>query len=165
MAVAALVNGGKLIRPTFLKDSAVADRLLASDVISPQTGEALRYLMRLNAEKGSAAKASIPGYYIGGKTGTAEKVVGGRYASNKLLTAFMGVAPADKPRFLFLTILDEPQPLPETFGFATSGWNAVPITGAIMARVLPLLGQQPRFEDPAQPFPVMARLGAWGTTQ
>ena len=165
MAVAALLNGGKLIKPTFLKNSVLSDRILASDVISPQTGEAMRFLMRLNAEKGSAAKASIPGYFIGGKTGTAEKVVDGRYASNKLLTAFMGVVPADNPKYLFLTILDEPQPLPETYGFATSGWNAVPVTGAIMERMLPLLGHPPRFENPVQPFPVMARLGAWGTMQ
>ncbi|MBN9435814.1 penicillin-binding protein 2 [Bosea sp. (in: a-proteobacteria)] len=165
MAVGALVNGGTLIRPTFLKGRDVQPRILGSNVISPQTGEALRYLMRLNAERGSAAKASVAGYYIGGKTGTAEKVFGGRYAKNKLLTAFMGIAPADQPRYLFLTILDEPQPLPETFGFATSGWNAVPVTGTVMARVLPLLGVPPRPEDPLRPFPVMARLGAWGTVQ
>lgn len=165
MAVASLVNGGKLIRPTFLKGSDVATRTIASNVVSPQTGEALRYLMRLNAEKGSAAKASIPGYFIGGKTGTAEKVVGGRYARDRLLTAFMAIAPADAPRYLFLTILDEPQPLPETYGFATSGWNAVPVAGAIMTRALPLLGLPPRFEDPVRPFPMMARLGAWGVSQ
>ncbi len=70
----------------------------------------MRYLMRLNAEKGTATKANVPGYYIGGKTGTAEKVVNGRYSKHKLLTDFMAVLPADKPQYLLLIMLDEPQP-------------------------------------------------------
>ncbi|OYX19523.1 MAG: hypothetical protein B7Z09_03090 [Brevundimonas diminuta] len=162
MAVAALVNGGQLVRPTFLKDGVLEPRILARNVIKPETGEALRYLLRLNAERGSATKASVEGYFVGGKTGSAEKVIDGRYAEGRLLTAFMGVVPADKPRYLFLTILDEPQGLPETSGFVTSGWNAVPVTGAIITRTLPLLGMPPRFELPETPFPTMARLGAWG---
>jgi cell division protein FtsI (penicillin-binding protein 3) len=162
MAVAALVNGGTLIRPTFMKDAEMEPRILARNVIKPETGEALRYVMRLNAEKGSAAKASVDGYFVGGKTGSAEKVVNGRYAEGKLMTSFMGIAPIDRPRYLFLTILDEPQGLPETYGFATSGWNAVPVTGAVMSRVLPLMGVPPQFDPPTQPFPTMVRLGAWG---
>ena len=74
----------------------------------------MRYLMRLNAEKGTATSANVPGYYVGGKTGTAEKVVNGRYSKTKLLTDFMAVLPADKPRYLLLIMLDEPQPSPET---------------------------------------------------
>jgi cell division protein FtsI (penicillin-binding protein 3) len=75
----------------------------------------------------------------------------------------MAIAPSDKPRYLFLTILDEPQGLPETHGFATSGWNAAPVTGALVERVAPMLGIPPHFDPPAQPFPAMVRLGAWGT--
>jgi cell division protein FtsI (penicillin-binding protein 3) len=75
----------------------------------------------------------------------------------------MAVAPSDKPRYLFMTIYDEPQGLPETQGFATSGWNASPTTGRIIERVAPLLGISPRFEAPDRPFPLMARVGAWGT--
>jgi cell division protein FtsI (penicillin-binding protein 3) len=123
----------------------------------------MRYVMRLNAERGSATRASIAGYFVGGKTGTAEKVVGGRYSKSKLLTTFMAISPSDKPRYLFLTILDEPQGLPETQGFATSGWNAAPVTGALVERIAPLLDITPRFEPPTQPFPLMVRLGAWGT--
>jgi cell division protein FtsI (penicillin-binding protein 3) len=162
MATAALVNGGYLMPPTFLKRSAAEARKLASQVIKPETSEAMRYVMRLNAERGSATKALVAGYYVGGKTGTAEKVVGGRYSKNRLLTTFMAISPADKPRYLFLTILDEPQGLPETQGFATSGWNAAPVTGAVVERVAPLLGIPPRFEPPSQPFPLMVRAGAWG---
>jgi cell division protein FtsI (penicillin-binding protein 3) len=163
MATAALVNGGHLIPPTFLKRSPTEARELATRVVKPETSEAMRYVMRLNAERGSASRAAVAGYFVGGKTGTAEKVVGGRYAKNKLLTTFMAIAPSDKPRYLFLTILDEPQGLPETHGFATSGWNSAPVTGAIVERVAPMLGLPPHFDPPAQPFPAMVRVGAWGT--
>ncbi len=69
----------------------------------------MRYLMRLNVEKGTARKAEVKGYYIGGKTGTADKVINGRYSKNKVLTDFMAVMPADQPRYLLLIMLDEPQ--------------------------------------------------------
>lgn len=163
MAVAALVNGGTLIRPTFLKGTPVEGRILAKDVVTPETGEALRYLMRLNAEVGSAKKADVAGYFIGGKTGTAEKVINGRYSKDRVLTAFMGIAPADRPRYLFLTILDDPKGLPETAGNRTSGWNAVPLAGTIMSRVLPFLPVAPYTAAPTDPFPTMVRIGAWGS--
>ena len=63
----------------------------------------------------------MPGYYVGGKTGTAEKVIGGRYSKTKVLTDFMAVLPADDPRYLLLIMLDEPQALPETHGFRDLG--------------------------------------------
>ena len=108
---------------------------LAMRVIKPETSETMRYLMRLNAEKGIGhARPTSPGYYVGGKTGTAEKVVNGRYSKTKLLTSFTAVLPADKPSYLFLIMLDEPQGLPETHGFATSGWNAAPTAGKVIAR-------------------------------
>ncbi|WP_052763741.1 peptidoglycan D,D-transpeptidase FtsI family protein [Microvirga massiliensis] len=163
MATAALVNGGWLIKPTFLKRTEVEAREDAVRVIKPETSEAMRYVMRLNAERGSATRAAIAGFYVGGKTGTAEKVIGGRYSKNKLLTTFMAISPSDKPRYLILTILDEPQGLPETYGFATSGWNAAPTTGNIIERAAPLLGIPPRFEPPTNAFPLMTKLGAWGT--
>ncbi len=119
---------------------------LAKRVIKPDTSEKIRYLMRLNVEKGTAHKANVRGYYIGGKTGTAEKVVGGRYSKTKLLTSFTAIMPADKPRYMLLIMLDEPQGLKETHGFATSGWNAVPIGARVVERVAPLLDIAPRFD-------------------
>jgi cell division protein FtsI (penicillin-binding protein 3) len=162
-AVGALVNGGVMVPPTFLKRSEADAKALGARVIKPETSEAMRYVMRLNAEKGSATRAAVAGFYVGGKTGTAEKVIGGRYSKNRLLTTFMAISPADKPKYVFLTILDEPQGLPETHGFATSGWNASPVTGNIIERAAPLLGIPPRFEKPQDAFPLMTRLGAWGT--
>ncbi|MFL6798191.1 MAG: peptidoglycan D,D-transpeptidase FtsI family protein [Xanthobacteraceae bacterium] len=148
MGIGALMNGGYLLPPTFLKRTEQEAMGLATRVIKPETSEKMRYLMRLNVEKGTASKAEVSGYYVGGKTGTSEKVVGGRYSKNKVLTSFTAILPADKPRYALLIMLDEPQALPETHGFATSGWNAVPVGGAVIARIAPLLGLEPRFELP-----------------
>jgi cell division protein FtsI (penicillin-binding protein 3) len=148
MGISALVNGGNLIPPTFMKRSEEEANALAVRVIKSETSEKMRFLMRLNAEKGSARKADVPGYYIGGKTGTSEKVIGGRYSKTKLLTSFTAVMPSDKPRYLVLIMLDEPQPLPETHGYATSGWNAAPTAGKVIERIAPLLGVEPRLDLP-----------------
>src|SRR6516165_3885946 len=146
MAIGALMNGGNLIPVTFLKRSEEEAMALARRVIKPETSEKMRYLMRLNVEKGTASKADVKGYYVGGKTGTSEKVVGGRYSKTKVLTAFTAVLPADAPRYALLIMLDEPQATPETHGFATSGWNAVPVGGEVISRIAPLLGLEPRFD-------------------
>ena len=146
--ISALVNGGYLIPPTFLKRSQEDAMKLAKVVIKPETSDKMRYLMRLNAEKGSAKKADIPGYYVGGKTGTAEKVVNGRYSKTKLLTTFTAIFPSDKPRYQMMVILDEPQGIPETHGFATSAWNAGATAGRVVARIAPMLGVEPRFDMP-----------------
>jgi cell division protein FtsI (penicillin-binding protein 3) len=118
--------------------------------------------MRLNAEIGTARKADVPGYYIGGKTGTAEKVFNGRYAKKRVLTAFTGILPADNPRYQILIMLDEPQPTKDTYGFITSGWNAVPTAGDVIKRIAPLLDVEPRFDLPP---PERLILAASKTTQ
>lgn len=148
MGIGALMNGGILIPPTFMKRSEEDARAIGTRVIKPETSDKMRYLMRLNAEKGTASKADIKGFYVGGKTGTSEKVVGGRYSKTKLLTSFTAVMPADQPRYLVLIMLDEPLPLPETHGYATSGWNAAPTAGKVIARIAPILGMEPRFDLP-----------------
>lgn len=163
IAVAALVNGGRLIRPTLIKGSDVEERVLAADLIKPETGEAMRFLLRLNARTGSARKAEVKGYFIGGKTGTAEKVVAGRYAKDLNLTSFMGVVPADDPRYLLLTILDEPKGLPETYGFRTSGWNAAPLGGAVFERILPMMSLMPSFDVRDVSFPSIVAQQAYGS--
>jgi cell division protein FtsI (penicillin-binding protein 3) len=156
MGVAALVNGGILIPPTLLKRTEAEAQALGKRVVKPETSMMMRYLMRLNVEKGTASKADVPGYYIGGKTGTADKVVFGRYSNTKVLTDFMAVMPADQPRYLLLIMLDEPHPTPESHGFKTSGWNAVPTGGAVVARIAPLLGIPPRLDLPPADQQILA---------
>jgi cell division protein FtsI (penicillin-binding protein 3) len=158
-ATAALVNGGFLLPITYLKRSEDEAKRYAKRVIKPETSEAMRYVMRVNAEKGTAKKADIPGYFVGGKTGTSEKVVGGRYSSEKVMTTFMAAMPVDQPKYLIMVMFDEPKGLPETHGYQTAGWNAAPTTGKIIERVGPMLDLTPRFAAPVQPFPYVARLG------
>jgi cell division protein FtsI (penicillin-binding protein 3) len=157
MGIAATLNGGRLIPPTFLKRSESEANALAKQVLKPETSRAMRYLMRLNAEKGTATKANVDGYYIGGKTGTAEKVVNGRYSKHKLLTDFMAVLPADKPKYLMMIMLDEPQATPQTHGFATAGWNAAPTAAKVIARIAPLLDLEPRFDLPKADQLILAK--------
>lgn len=159
MAVSALMNGGYMITPTFLKRSEEDAKSGVEQVIKAETSEAMRYLMRLNAEIGTAKKVDIDGYFVGGKTGTAEKVVNGHYSKTRLFTTFMAVAPSDKPKYLFLTIMDEPQGLPETGGYATAAYNSGYVTGQIIQRVGPIIGLAPRFDPPHEPFPLLAKLG------
>ena len=144
VAAAALMNGGYLIEPTFLprgKEEAMAG---AKQVVSEQTGEAMRYLYRLNAEKGSGKKAEVPGYRVGGKTGTAEKVVDGHYSNDKRFNAFVAAFPMDDPQYIVLSIIDEPKPEKPGMG-ATAGSNAAPIAANIIRRSASMLGVKPDF--------------------
>ncbi|MCG6203695.1 penicillin-binding protein 2 [Rhodopseudomonas sp. HC1] len=150
MGINAMVNGGYLIPPTFLRRTEEDALKMAKRVVKKETSDKIRYLMRLNAEVGTAKTADqiAKGYYLGGKTGTSEKVINGRYAKKQVLNSFTAVLPADNPQYQVLVMLDEPKALPETHGFITSGWNAVPTGGNVIARIAPLLGIEPRFDLP-----------------
>ena len=143
--VAGLLNGGRMITPTFIKRGRDEAAVLARQIVKPETSEKLRHLFRLNVTGGTASNAEVIGYRVGGKTGTAEKIVGGRYSKTKNLTSFIGAFPMDEPQYLLLVMLDEPKAIPGTYGYATSGWNAVPAGGQIVERIAPILGVEPKF--------------------
>ncbi|MBE7184913.1 MAG: penicillin-binding protein 2 [Methylobacterium mesophilicum] len=146
VGAAALVNGGKLIPPTFLPRTQAEADSVARQVVSAKTVEDMRYLYRLNAEVGSGKRAEVPGYRVGGKTGTAEKVVNGRYSKDKKFNAFLAAFPMDDPTYVVLSIIDEPQP--EKPGMpATAGLNAAPIVSNIIRRSANFLGVSPRFDE------------------
>ena len=140
-----MINGGMSVPPTFLKRSQDEADALSHRIIKPETSEKIRFLFRANVEGGTGGKADVLGYRVGGKTGTAEKVINGRYSKDKSLSSFIGAFPMDHPRYSILVMLDEPGPLPETFGFTTAGWNAVPTAHNIIARIAPILGVEPVF--------------------
>ncbi len=144
VAAAALVNGGKLIPPTFLPRTEEQAAEIARQVIKPETSAMMRYLFRLNVEQGSGKRAEVEGFFVGGKTGTAEKVVNGRYSSDKRFNAFLSAFPMDDPRYVVLVVLDEPKPEKEGAG-ATAGINTAPIVARVIERSIALLGIQPRF--------------------
>jgi cell division protein FtsI (penicillin-binding protein 3) len=157
--IASFLNGGKLIPPTFLRRNAEEADVVAKQIVKPSTSESMRTLFRLNVQSGTAVKADVIGYRVGGKTGTAEKVVTfhrivngrdltfGRYSKDKSLASFIGAFPMDKPRYAIFIMLDEPKATPETYGFATSGWNAVPTAAKIIERVAPILDISPTFTE------------------
>ncbi len=147
VADAALVNGGKLIPPTlFPRTQAEADKL-AVQVAKPETSAQMRYLFALNVEKGSGRRADVPGYNVGGKTGTAEKIENGRYVGNKRLNSFLAAFPMDDPQYVVLVTLDEPKSEKEGMA-ATAGLNAAPTAGAVIRRSAALLGVKPRTVSP-----------------
>jgi cell division protein FtsI (penicillin-binding protein 3) len=151
VAAAALMNGGKLIQPTFLPRTQEEADALAVPVVSEQTSEGMRYLFRMNVQKGSGKQAAVPGYDVGGKTGTAEKVVSGRYSSDKRFNAFLSAFPIRDPKYVVLVILDEPKP-EKGKGGATAGSNAAPTVSAIIRRSAVFLGVKPDFSPDDTPL-------------
>ncbi len=142
-----IINGGMAVPPTFLRRTKEEAAGLAHRIVKPETSEKMRYLFRLNVTDGTASKADVIGYRVGGKTGTAEKVIKGRYSKEHSLATFIGAFPMDHPKYAIFIMLDEPKALPETYGFATAGWNAVPTASKIIERVAPLLGVTPVFTE------------------
>ena len=103
-------------------------------IISEETSRTMRQLLRLVVTAGTGTKADVPGYDVGGKTGTAEKAENGSYAHHQLISSFCGVFPIDDPQFLVFLMLDEPHGNRESGGFATGGETAAPAVGRIIAR-------------------------------
>ncbi|MCO6388060.1 MAG: peptidoglycan D,D-transpeptidase FtsI family protein [Aliihoeflea sp.] len=149
VAAAAVLNGGRLINPTFLPRTEEQAMGSALQVLNPSTSDAMRYLFRYNAEAGSGRRADVPGYFVGGKTGTAEKVVNGRYVSGIRFNAFIAGFPLNDPEYIVLTIVDEPKPEKPGVG-ATAGLNAAPMAGNIVRRSASLLGVKPDFSHESE---------------
>ena len=138
-AAAEVVNGGRRITPTFLKQE--SRDLRGEQVIKESTSVEMRDLLRYVVTNGSGKKADIAGYDVGGKTGSAQ-VPGphGRYIPHALRTSFCGVFPVHNPRYLVFILLDQPHGTKETAGFALAGWTAAPAVGHVIQRIAPLLG-------------------------
>ncbi|HJT07498.1 MAG TPA: penicillin-binding protein 2 [Stellaceae bacterium] len=145
-AVSAVVDGGVLHRATLIKHPA-GYAPLGQQVLSAQTSETMRRLLRLVVERGTGKLANAPGYLVGGKTGTAEKVSGARYDRKQLLSSFIGAFPITDPRYLVMISIDEPHGNKASAGFATGGWAAAPGVSRVVQRMAPLMGIQPLDED------------------
>ncbi|MES2723231.1 MAG: penicillin-binding protein 2 [Pseudomonadota bacterium] len=139
----AILNGGTYV-PLTIKPMKPGTRPEGTRAVSEETSRALLDLMRVNVVRGTGGKANAPGLRVGGKTGSANKIVGGRYSNNILVSSFAAVFPADGPleadRYFVLILMDEPKGTPETYGFATGGWTAAPPAGRVIDRVAPFLG-------------------------
>lgn len=146
-AFSSLINGGLYHYPTIVK-SGVSQPVRR--VISEQTSDNMRKLLRDVVIYGSGKSANVPGYQVLGKTGTANKLVNGHYIDKKVMTTFLAAFPASEPRYALLVVMDEPKAIKETWGFVTSGWNAVPTGGKIIAQIAPQLNIQADFDLDAQ---------------
>ena len=143
VAAAALINGGKLLPPTFLPRTPEAAADLAKSVVKDTTSADMRYLFTWNGLKGSGRGAQVEGFNVGGKTGTADKVINGSYASNINFNAFVAAFPMDKPKYVVLSIIDAPKT--GEHGGRTAASTAAPMVKQIISRSAPLLGVKPRF--------------------
>jgi cell division protein FtsI (penicillin-binding protein 3) len=147
-AMAAFANDGLMVRPTIYKRSLEEAKRTYERVISERTSEDMRYVMRLNALEGSGTRMNkfAAGYRAGGKTGTAEKVVNGRYAVGANFNVFASAFPLDNPQYAIVVLVDDPKAENAQSG-TTSGWNAGEATGRIIQRVAPMLGISPDFSE------------------
>lgn len=140
---ATLLNGGLYRPPTILKIPEGQAAPKGERVFTEQTSYRMRALLRLVVTEGTGKKADAPGYRVGGKTGTAEKLVNGRYSKQLVTNSFAGVFPMDEPRYVAVVMLDEPKGTKETFGFRTAGWNVAPVVSRTISRIAPMLGVRP----------------------
>jgi cell division protein FtsI (penicillin-binding protein 3) len=153
-AVATVVRGGERVPVTLLRR--VPGTIERRPALSPATSEQIRWLMWLNVAEGTGRGADVPGYLVGGKTGTAEKPRGGRYDTDALISSFVAAFPAHEPRYVVLVMLDEPHGDAATFFEATGGRTAAPVVRRLIERLGPLLGVAP--VAPADELAYRARL-------
>ena len=156
MGYATLFNGGVYHPPTMLKVGPAHPLSPGKRVFSDETSYRMRALLRLVVTKGTGKNADAPGYRVGGKTGTAQKLINGHYSQTINITSFAGVFPMDEPRYVIVVMLDEPKATPKTFGFSTAGWNVAPVVSRTISRIAPMLGVLPdknREPDMSQVLP------------
>lgn len=142
-AAASILNGGKKVTPTFLRYREESSKPVT--VTSEMTSREIARLFRLNVldPSGTGKRAEVPGYRVGGKTGTAERADNGRYQEKAVLSSFLGAFPMDAPQYVTYVVLFEPQATPETNNQRTASMNAAPVTGRIIRRIAPQLGVVP----------------------
>lgn len=146
-AVAALVNGGT-IKPISLAMNEDHKIQREKRVIDEDTSEMMRQMFRLVVTHGTGSKANADGYRVGGKTGTADKVLAnGRYSQTAKISSFVGTFPVDDPRYVVYIMVDDPKPTKDTYGYATGGWVAAPAVGNVVKRMAPLVGVAPSFDS------------------
>lgn len=142
---AAIANGGYKVEPTLLKQDGPR---LGPRLMSEKTARQSLDMLRKVVTKGTASFGEVPGYSVGGKTGTADKpkARGGGYYKDKVINTFASVFPTDNPKYVLIVTLDEPVETSGTKPRRTAGWTAVPVAAEMIRRVAPLLGLRPEVE-------------------
>ena len=147
-AYASILNGGTKVTPTLLKQDAV---IQGERIVSERVSALARSMLRDVVVRGTASFGEVPGYEVGGKTGTAEKTgPNGGYLDDKNITTFASVFPASDPEYVMIVSLDEPEETSGPEPRRTAGWTAVPVGAEIIRRAAPLLGLRPVLEQDGQ---------------
>jgi len=154
--ISAVVNGGIYRSPTLIAQDADSPRK-GRRVLSAETSEQMRTLMRMVVQSGTGRKAAVKGYAVGGKTGTADKQVGRGYAKKVNISSFVGAFPIEAPRYVVLVVVDEPKGNEDTFNYATGGWVAAPAFGRVVNRMATLVGMAPDRTPQAAPSQSLMR--------
>lgn len=141
-AYAAMVNGG-IWRPTTLMKVAPGHAPAGRRVVSASTSFRLRQLLRLVVMKGTGRKSNVPGYRVGGKTGTAEIAQAGGYSKHHNVSTFAAAFPMDHPRYVVVAMLDAPIGNAQSFGLTTAAWTVAPVVSRVIQRTGPMLGVIP----------------------
>ncbi len=143
VAGAALIDGGKLIEPSFLPRTQEEAEKTETMIVKKSTSDTIRYLFRLNGEQGTGRAADVPGYHVGGKTGTANKVIHGVYSHKLSFNSFLAAFPMENPKYVVLAFID--QPLTGVHNLNLAAETAAPMVHDIISRVAPILGVEPDF--------------------
>ncbi len=141
-AYAAMVNGGIFRQATILKvEEGHANP--GRRVFTEATSARMRQLLRMIVADGTGTRADAPGYRIGGKTGSSERVVDGRYARNSVVATFAAAFPMDRPRYVVLVMIDRPPGNAYSLGQRTAGFTAAPVVRKVVQRIGPMVGIYP----------------------
>ena len=140
----AIANGGHKVTPTLRKQSGP---VVGPRVMSERAAADARAMLRAVVTEGTASFAEVPGYQIGGKTGTADKPgPRGGYLEDTVIATFASMFPAHDPKYVLIVTLDEPVETSGDKPRRTAGWTAVPVAAEMVRRVAPLLGLRPTVE-------------------
>lgn len=141
-AYAAIINGG-IWRPATLLKVEPGRAAKGRRIVSRNTSDIMRKMLRLIVTEGTGKKANVPGFRIGGKTGTAEKPGVGGYSKTINVSTFAAVFPMDKPRYVVIAMLDSPKGSAASSGQTTAAYTAAPVVAKVIARTGPMLGIYP----------------------
>jgi cell division protein FtsI (penicillin-binding protein 3) len=151
VGTATVANGGVRLHPTILALGPNDAPQQGVRIMQQSTSDTVRKIMRLVVTQGVGKNAEVPGYFVGGKTGTAQKTAGGHgYVRNARVAAFVGAFPMNAPRYIVYMMLDEPKPNAKSYGYATAGWVVAPAAGKVIAQAAPMLGLLPDTDHAAE---------------
>ena len=144
-AYSAIANGGYIVKPTILKQDGRTSQ--GERVMSAKAAEAARAMLRKVVTEGTASFGDVPGYAVGGKTGSADKPnPQGGYYKDRNISTFASMFPSNDPKYVLIVSLDEPVETSGDKPRRTAGWTTVPVAAEMVRRLAPLLGLRPTVE-------------------